>query len=72
MLDLIDKSVLQFDDGFFYTKQGEEHRDSWEMWNSFRTLGEHHSQLSVALDVLYVYKFVKCSYFKFNGLGDKL
>lgn len=37
------------------------------MWNSFRTLGEHHSQLSVALDVLYVYKFVKCSYFKFNG-----
>lgn len=31
---------------------GEEHRDSWEMWNSFRTLGEHHSQLSVALDVL--------------------
>ncbi|KAK4357877.1 hypothetical protein RND71_023487 [Anisodus tanguticus] len=32
--------------------QGEEHRDSWEMWNSFRTLGEHHSQLSVAFDVL--------------------
>ncbi|KAJ8548115.1 hypothetical protein K7X08_021351 [Anisodus acutangulus] len=31
---------------------GEEHRDSWEMWNSFRTLGEHHSQLSVAFDVL--------------------
>ncbi|KAF9616785.1 hypothetical protein IFM89_032338 [Coptis chinensis] len=26
--------------------------DSWEWWNSFRLLCEHHSQLSVALDVL--------------------
>ncbi|KAL4577420.1 hypothetical protein LXL04_013529 [Taraxacum kok-saghyz] len=26
--------------------------DSWELWNSFRVLCEHHSQLSVALDVL--------------------
>ncbi|CAN6540192.1 unnamed protein product [Malus baccata var. baccata] len=26
--------------------------DSWEIWNSFRLLCEHHSQLSVALDVL--------------------
>ncbi|GKA22946.1 protein arginine N-methyltransferase 1.5 [Tanacetum coccineum] len=25
--------------------------DSWELWNSFRLLCEHHSQLSVALDV---------------------
>eukprot|EP00257_Ricinus_communis_P009389 XP_002528010.2 protein arginine N-methyltransferase 1.5 [Ricinus communis] len=26
--------------------------DSWEQWNSFRMLCEHHSQLAVALDVL--------------------
>ncbi|WOL06508.1 protein arginine N-methyltransferase 5 [Canna indica] len=26
--------------------------DSWEWWNSFRLLCEHHSQLSVALDIL--------------------
>ncbi|XP_050364121.1 protein arginine N-methyltransferase 1.5 [Argentina anserina] len=26
--------------------------DSWEMWNSFRLLCEHHSQLSIVLDVL--------------------
>ncbi|EPS62792.1 hypothetical protein M569_11997, partial [Genlisea aurea] len=26
--------------------------DSWELWNSFRTLCEHHSQLSVALDIM--------------------
>ncbi|GER28173.1 protein arginine N-methyltransferase 5 [Striga asiatica] len=26
--------------------------DSWELWNSFRLLCEHHSQLSVALDIL--------------------
>ncbi|KAJ7966077.1 Protein arginine N-methyltransferase [Quillaja saponaria] len=26
--------------------------DSWEMWNSFRLLCEHHSQLSVALDIM--------------------
>lgn len=32
--------------------------DSWDLWNSFRLLCEHHSQLSVALDVLYVLKFV--------------
>jgi hypothetical protein len=25
--------------------------DSWEWWDHFRTLCEHHSQLSVALDV---------------------
>ncbi|EYU29151.1 hypothetical protein ABFS82_05G121400 [Erythranthe guttata] len=25
--------------------------DSWEMWNSFRLLCEHHNQLSVALDI---------------------
>lgn len=28
--------------------------DSWELWNSFRMLCEHHSQLSIALDVLWV------------------
>ncbi|KAF6139671.1 hypothetical protein GIB67_002476 [Kingdonia uniflora] len=26
--------------------------DSWDCWNSFRVLCEHHSQLSIALDVL--------------------
>ncbi|KAI4337395.1 hypothetical protein L6164_015819 [Bauhinia variegata] len=26
--------------------------DSWEIWNSFRVLCEHHSQLSIALDIL--------------------
>ncbi|XP_028102825.1 uncharacterized protein LOC114302063 isoform X2 [Camellia sinensis] len=26
--------------------------DSWETWNSFRLLCEHHSQLFIALDVL--------------------
>ncbi|KAJ6354915.1 hypothetical protein OIU77_005502 [Salix suchowensis] len=26
--------------------------DSWELWNSFRLLCEHHSQLSIALDIL--------------------
>ncbi|GFQ03706.1 protein arginine n-methyltransferase 1.5 [Phtheirospermum japonicum] len=26
--------------------------DSWELWNSFRLLSEHHSQLSVALDIM--------------------
>ncbi|KAL3645838.1 Protein arginine N-methyltransferase 5 [Castilleja foliolosa] len=26
--------------------------DSWELWNSFRLLCEHHSQLSVALDIM--------------------
>lgn len=26
--------------------------DSWDLWNSFRLLCEHHSQLSIALDVL--------------------
>lgn len=26
--------------------------DSWELWNSFRLLCEHHNQLSIALDVL--------------------
>ncbi|KAF5456626.1 hypothetical protein F2P56_026091 [Juglans regia] len=26
--------------------------DSWELWNSFRMLCEHHSQLSIALDIL--------------------
>ncbi|XP_010247166.1 PREDICTED: protein arginine N-methyltransferase 1.5 [Nelumbo nucifera] len=26
--------------------------DSWEWWNSFRLLCEHHSQLSIALDIL--------------------
>ncbi|KAL8106914.1 hypothetical protein AgCh_023634 [Apium graveolens] len=25
--------------------------DSWELWNSFRILCEHHSQLSIALDI---------------------
>ncbi|XP_031102890.1 protein arginine N-methyltransferase 1.5 isoform X1 [Ipomoea triloba] len=28
------------------------HVDSWELWNAFRALCEHHIQLSVALDVL--------------------
>ncbi|CAN1246563.1 Protein arginine N-methyltransferase 1.5 [Linum grandiflorum] len=27
--------------------------DSWERWNSFRIMCEHHTQLSVALDVLF-------------------
>ncbi|KAI3470085.1 hypothetical protein Pfo_026748 [Paulownia fortunei] len=31
---------------------GEGQIDSWELWNSFRFLCEHHSQLSVALDIL--------------------
>ncbi|KAG6399474.1 hypothetical protein SASPL_140955 [Salvia splendens] len=31
---------------------GERDVDSWELWNSFRLLCEHHSQLSVALDIL--------------------
>ncbi|XP_057766796.1 protein arginine N-methyltransferase 1.5 isoform X2 [Salvia miltiorrhiza] len=31
---------------------GEGDVDSWELWNSFRLLCEHHSQLSVALDIL--------------------
>ncbi|KAL9259330.1 arginine N-methyltransferase 1.5-like protein [Drosera capensis] len=31
---------------------GAEQIDSWEIWNSFRLLCEHHSQLSIALDVL--------------------
>ncbi|KAH6788310.1 SHK1 binding protein 1 [Perilla frutescens var. frutescens] len=31
---------------------GEGKVDSWELWNSFRLLCEHHSQLSVALDLL--------------------
>lgn len=31
---------------------GEGEVDSWEWWNSFRLLCEHHSQLSVALDIL--------------------
>ncbi|XP_022754394.1 protein arginine N-methyltransferase 1.5 [Durio zibethinus] len=26
--------------------------DSWELWNSFRLICEHHSQLSLALDIL--------------------
>ncbi|KAJ4826228.1 hypothetical protein Tsubulata_048322 [Turnera subulata] len=26
--------------------------DSWEVWNSFRLLREHHSQLSIALDIM--------------------
>ncbi|XP_074334403.1 protein arginine N-methyltransferase 5 isoform X2 [Apium graveolens] len=29
-----------------------EQADSWELWNSFRILCEHHSQLSIALDIL--------------------
>ncbi|KVH91541.1 Protein arginine N-methyltransferase [Cynara cardunculus var. scolymus] len=32
--------------------QAVELTDSWELWNSFRVLCEHHSQLSIALDVL--------------------
>ncbi|XP_022851252.1 protein arginine N-methyltransferase 1.5-like isoform X1 [Olea europaea var. sylvestris] len=31
---------------------GEGQTDTWELWNSFRLLCEHHSQLSVALDIL--------------------
>ncbi|WOG82041.1 hypothetical protein DCAR_0101200 [Daucus carota subsp. sativus] len=31
---------------------GREQMDSWELWNSFRNLCEHHSQLSIALDIL--------------------
>ncbi|KAL6530813.1 Protein arginine N-methyltransferase 5 [Orobanche gracilis] len=30
----------------------DEQIDSWELWNSFRLLCEHHTQLSVALDIL--------------------
>ncbi|KAG5541168.1 hypothetical protein RHGRI_021132 [Rhododendron griersonianum] len=36
--------------------------DSWETWNCFRLLCEHHSQLSIALDVL-------CSLPSANSLG---
>ena len=36
----------------FVAPQAVELTDSWELWNSFRVLCEHHSQLSVALDVL--------------------
>lgn len=36
----------------FSPLQGEGEVDSWELWNSFRLLCEHHSQLSVALDIL--------------------
>ncbi|XP_070670128.1 protein arginine N-methyltransferase 1.5-like isoform X1 [Malus domestica] len=36
--------------------------DSWEIWNSFHLICEHHSQLSVALDVLSSRPFV-------NSLG---
>ncbi|GAB2222938.1 hypothetical protein Droror1_Dr00017070 [Drosera rotundifolia] len=31
---------------------GAEQIDSWDIWNSFRLLCEHHSQLSITLDVL--------------------
>ncbi|KAL1556946.1 Protein arginine N-methyltransferase 5 [Salvia divinorum] len=31
---------------------GEGDVDSWELWNSFRLMCEHHNQLSVALDIL--------------------
>ncbi|PHT95895.1 Protein arginine N-methyltransferase 5 [Capsicum annuum] len=48
----LEKSDDDDDGGRSPNSMGEEHRDSWEMWNSFRTLSEHHSQLSVALDVL--------------------
>ncbi|PPR98342.1 hypothetical protein GOBAR_AA22328 [Gossypium barbadense] len=37
---------------FFSTKYAYEERDSWELWNSFRLICEHHSQLSLALDIL--------------------
>ena len=39
--------------------------DSWEWWNTFRLLCEHHSQLCVALDILYVRN---CSMFQNSGL----
>ncbi|KAL6578609.1 Protein arginine N-methyltransferase 5 [Orobanche minor] len=32
--------------------QNDQQIDSWELWNSFRLLCEHHTQLSVALDIL--------------------
>ncbi|KAL1569291.1 Protein arginine N-methyltransferase 5, variant 2 [Salvia divinorum] len=32
-----------------YMREGDV--DSWELWNSFRLLCEHHSQLSVAIDI---------------------
>lgn len=36
----------------FVSLQVVEGSDSWELWNSFRVLCEHHCQLSIALDVL--------------------
>ncbi|GAB2286444.1 Protein arginine N-methyltransferase 5 [Dionaea muscipula] len=40
------------DDCMDDTLVGVEQVDSWEVWNAFRLLCEHHSQLSVALDVM--------------------
>lgn len=37
---------------FIYLSVSATQVDSWELWNSFRLVCEHHSQLSVALDVL--------------------
>lgn len=39
-------------------QQDEAQNDSWELWNSFRLLCEHHSQLSVALDILWVHRIL--------------
>ncbi|RVW17219.1 Protein arginine N-methyltransferase 1.5 [Vitis vinifera] len=36
----------------FFAIQNGGQTDSWELWNSFRLLCEHHSQLFIALDVL--------------------
>ncbi|KAL5074258.1 hypothetical protein RYX36_013242 [Vicia faba] len=44
--------VLPEDDGTSTGANSVTLVDSWETWNSFRLLCEHHSQLSVALDIL--------------------
>ncbi|OAY67846.1 Protein arginine N-methyltransferase 5 [Ananas comosus] len=50
----LEKSELMEDDS---TNAASKHPsegtfDSWELWNSFRLLCEHHTQLSIALDIL--------------------
>ncbi|KAK9097627.1 hypothetical protein Sjap_023124 [Stephania japonica] len=49
---LEDKSDDDAMDAFSNHLHSETQNDSWEWWNSFRLLCEHHSQLSIALDVL--------------------
>ncbi|KAK1289111.1 Protein arginine N-methyltransferase 5 [Acorus calamus] len=46
--DVLDDSM----DGVSDSVNGGHVIDSWEWWNSFRLLCEHHNQLSIALDIL--------------------